>query len=353
MPDLDQEVQKTKQALVEIDSARAIQEVQAQFVIAKRFPRDTIVAHSRILEACKRPALANEALYAYPRGKKEDGKPNIVSGPSIRLAEVLSQNWGNMQSGVRELAQHDGYSDMQAYALDFESNYRDEKSFTVSHIRATKRGSYKLTDPRDIYELTMNMAQRRKRACILAVIPGDVVEDAVKQCQETQKDEVSQNREDKLRKMVKVFGEIGITPEMIEDYEDKKIADFLPEDIVEMRTIFQSIKEGFTKKEEYFGGQTVTQSEETEKLDKEIKDRPKKISSAKQKEIRSRLNNLKDQLAEDKLDNVGEFCKRYANVLTVNDITEDWLDQIEKKLDEYEENVLEKETEKSGQQSVI
>lgn len=44
-----------------------------------------------------------------------------------------------------------------------------------------------LTDSRDIYEATANFGARRMRACILGVIPGDVVDMAVNECKETQK----------------------------------------------------------------------------------------------------------------------------------------------------------------------
>ncbi len=38
-------------ATVEIESARAIQEVQAAMAIAKRFPRDIVATQDRILQA--------------------------------------------------------------------------------------------------------------------------------------------------------------------------------------------------------------------------------------------------------------------------------------------------------------
>src|SRR5690606_5467319 len=86
-------------ALVETASQREIAEVQAAMAIAKRFPRDPIAAMDRILQACTRPTLAEGALYSYSRGGSE------VSGPSIRLAEVAAQSWGNIQFGIRELEQ--------------------------------------------------------------------------------------------------------------------------------------------------------------------------------------------------------------------------------------------------------
>src|SRR5882672_626568 len=78
---------------------REAQEVQAAMYVAQQFPRDEIESERRIMQACKRRSLAGEAMYAYPRGGE------TVTGPSIRLAEVLAQNWGNIDVGIKELAQ--------------------------------------------------------------------------------------------------------------------------------------------------------------------------------------------------------------------------------------------------------
>ena len=81
-------------ALGEVEKSRAIAEAQAAMVIAKQFPRNEIKALDRILNACARPGLAEAALYTYSRGGTE------ITGPSIRLAEALAQNWGNIQFGI-------------------------------------------------------------------------------------------------------------------------------------------------------------------------------------------------------------------------------------------------------------
>jgi len=83
--------------MIDVAQTRAAQEVQAAVLLAKRFPRNETDAIARILQACKRKSLAEQSQYAYPRGGTK------VEGPSIRLAEVLAQNWGNIESGVVEL----------------------------------------------------------------------------------------------------------------------------------------------------------------------------------------------------------------------------------------------------------
>lgn len=154
----------TRSSQTEMMISRQAQEVQAAMVIAKKFPRDEYEATEKIKRTCQRSTLAEQAIYSYPRGGQN------VSGPSIRLAEALAQNWGNIDYGIIELEQKDGKSEMMAYAWDLESNTRVTKIFGVEHKRDTKKGSYVLTDSRDIYEATANFGARRMRACILGHI---------------------------------------------------------------------------------------------------------------------------------------------------------------------------------------
>ena len=144
-----------------VAASRAAQEVQAAVFMAKRFPRDETRAFNSIMQSCKRAGLAEQALYAYPKGG------TTVTGPSIRMAEVLARAWGNIDFGIKELDQQEGESSMMAYAWDLETNARQTKVFTVRHIRHTRKGQYALTDPREIYEMTANQGARRLRACIL------------------------------------------------------------------------------------------------------------------------------------------------------------------------------------------
>ena len=227
--------------------SRQAQEVQAAIVIAKRFPRNTVDSYNRVLEACKRQKLAEQAVYSFPRGNTK------VTGPSIRLAEAIAQNWGNIDFGITELEQRDGESQVMAYAWDLETNTRQTKIFTVKHVRHTKGGDYPLTDPRDIYELVANNGARRLRACILGVIPGDVIDAAVDQCNKTLAGESKVPVEDQVRKMAALFkSEFGVTLRQIEKFIGWKAESFSMQDVVKMRNVYNSLHDGMSKKEEIF-----------------------------------------------------------------------------------------------------
>jgi hypothetical protein len=234
-------------ATVEIESARAIQEVQAAMVMAKRAPRDIVAAQDRILQACRRPVLAEHAIYAYPRGGQ------TITGPSIRLAEALAQNWGNMQFGIRELSQQNGESTVEAFAWDVETNTRAVKIFQVPHQRYTKKdGNVRLVDPRDIYELVANNGARRLRACILGIIPGDVIEAAIKECEKTQENSLGA-KADVIAKMVEAFAAFGVSKDRLE----KRLGHRLDErtvmaEVLNLKRIYTTLKDGLAKADDYF-----------------------------------------------------------------------------------------------------
>jgi len=232
---------------------RQAQEVQAAMVVAKKFPRDEYDAIERIKRACKRPKLAEQALYSYSRGGQN------VMGPSIRLAESIAQAWGNIDYGIIELEQKDGVSEMMAYAWDLETNTRVTKIFGVEHKRDTKKGSYRVTDGRDVYEITANFGARRMRACILGVIPGDVVDMAVDECRDTQAAEFEKIPSvDKIEKIKKLFKkDFAITKEQIEAFAGANMAHLTNEHVIELWGVYNALKNGQAKPEDYFTMPTV------------------------------------------------------------------------------------------------
>ncbi|MFW1754339.1 hypothetical protein [Acinetobacter wanghuae] len=237
---------------VQADGQRAVAEVQAALVIAKQFPRNPIEAYDRVMNACQRPGLAQSAVYSYARGGSS------VTGPSIRLAEMLAQNWGNIQYGIRELSSENGESTVEAFAWDVETNTRQTKVFQVPHIRYTRQGTKKLTDPRDIYELVANNGARRLRACILGVIPGDVVDAAVDQCEKTIHANADTSPEG-VQKLVKAFEVYGVTKDDIEGFIQRRLDAITPANVVSLRKIFTSLRDGMSSSKDWFKNAKVVE----------------------------------------------------------------------------------------------
>ena len=241
------EIEESRSVTAEMVTSRQTQEVQGQIIMAKRFPRDYVASCNRIMQACQRKGLAEKAMYEYPRGGTK------VVGPSIRLAEALAQNWGNMRFGIVELEQKAGESQVMAYAWDLETNTRQEKIFSVPHVRGTKKGNVALKDPRDIYEMVANQGARRLRACILGIIPGDVVEDAMEQCNQTLIGQSEKPLIDLVKSMASAFkSDFAVPLEAIEKYIGCKSEAFSMNDLVRLKRVYTSLKDGMAKREEIF-----------------------------------------------------------------------------------------------------
>lgn len=233
------------EGILATDQARAVAEVQAALVIAASRPRNELRARDRLLQACQRVNLASGALYQYSRGG------TAVSGPSIRLAEAAARSWGNMTYGFRELSRRTGESECEAFAWDLETNTKAVRQFSVRHRRDTKKGGYDLTDERDIYELMANQAQRRVRAAILEIIPGDIMEDAVAECEKTMHANVG-NVAEAAAKLIQAFADMGIPRESVEKRLGHRIDAIQPAQIIAFRKIYASIKDGMSEPKDWF-----------------------------------------------------------------------------------------------------
>ena len=232
----------------EYQESKQLSEIKGKMFLARQFPRDPEQSLQNVLMECKRPKLAEAAQYEYPKGD------SVVTGPSIRLVEVLARHWGNIDSGVAEIDTHSDHTVVKAYAWDLENNVSDEKTFTVQHVRTTKRGSYKLTDERDIYEMVANKAARRKRSCLLAVMPGWYVEAALDACNETLHNSVANGKpiEEVREAVVTAFAEFGVSPDNIAAKLSRPIDKLDPNDIVKLRHLYAAIKDGFVKAQDAF-----------------------------------------------------------------------------------------------------
>ncbi len=228
-------------------ATRHAQEVQAAILMAKMSPRNQMLAYDRIMQACQRFSLAESAIYSYPRGGQK------IEGPSIRLAEVIAQNWGNIEFGTLELEQREGESVMMAYAWDLETLTRAVKVFTVAHSIKANGRIKQLEDPRDIYELGANMGARRLRAAILAIIPGDIVEAAVEACNKTMAlGSGNVPLKDRIHKMVEAFREQGVTVQDLEARMGHSLESMTERELAGLRKVWASINDGFGKKADFF-----------------------------------------------------------------------------------------------------
>jgi hypothetical protein len=241
--------------LAETAGARAVQarevaELQTKYLMAERFPRDEKRAFDGVVNAFSRPGLAERAAYEYAKGG------SAISGPSIHAAQAIAQQWGNIEFGFIEVERGidtDGvpFSTVRSFATDLEHRTTRPIQFIVRHWRDTKNGGYRLKDERDVYELTANMAQRRTRACILSVLPQDVIDAAMAQAEITLKTKADTSPE-AMAKMVAAFSPFGVTKEHIEALIQRRLDAITPAQVVRLKRIYASLRDEMSEPAEWF-----------------------------------------------------------------------------------------------------
>lgn len=272
-------------ALMTAEMQRSIAEVQAAYMVAMSRPRNQMASVDKMLLECQRPNLAEAAIYSFPRGGQD------VSGPSIRLAEAMKRNWGHMKSGWRCLERRLGVSVLQAYAYDYETGVADERIFEVKHIRNTKKGDKPITDERDIYELEANQAARRVRSCILALIPVDVVDACVEECERTLKAKADTSP-DNIKKMITAFLKFGVDRKMIEKRIGRSAETITPAQMVGLQKIYNSLRDEMSSIDQWFdvSAKEVTDIEEA----KPDKPEEKTLEAIKEKHSEKKPENCPD-----------------------------------------------------------
>ncbi len=228
-----------------VEESQSVAEIQAKMILARNFPRDVQRCRDYIAIECATEELAQMATYEYKRGT------TVVKGASIRLVECVSRYWGNIVSGIKEIASDGKKATVRAYCWDLETNFADEKVFDVPYVRETKSGGVvPVTSERDKYEVMANMAARRKRACIQAVIPKFIIDEAIALCEKTLenatlKDGIETTRDNMLIAFQKKAD--WVTKEHIEEVTGKPFDSLNAKDIVKLRSLYNAVNDGFVK----------------------------------------------------------------------------------------------------------
>ena len=310
-------------ALMTAETQRAIAEIQASAIMAMHNPRNPQVAVDRILTECQRPSLAEVAIYSFPRGGQN------VTGPSIRLAEVIKRHWQHIRSGWRCLERSKGRSLIEAYAYDVQNNVGENRTFEVRHIRDTKQGAKPLTDERDIYELEANQASRRVRACILALIDGDVIEAALDQCTRTLEAKADTSPEG-IKRMLDAFKPFKVNQKMIEARLGRNLSSITPAQMVSLKNILNGMKDGMSTLEHWFDKNLVdsADAEKTSDANASLKD---KIKANAQTDKSADADKAKadEKTGEVEVNYFDEIQKKLKAADTVDAIDAVWNDNTE------------------------
>lgn len=224
--------------------------IDMQITTAKAYPRNL---RRSIEEAVFMVSMDKETAatctYSVPRGGK------AITGPSVHLARILAQSWGNMRINSRVVNIDGTHVTSEAVCFDLEKNLAIQASVKRSIINS-KGNRFN----EDMITVTGNAASSiAMRNAILSVIPKSVVNKVYAAAKQTITGDIS----DKNKLMIKrkeIFDALqqtlNVTEKEILAVVGKASVDFVDaDDIVVIIGVAQAIKDGDTTVELAFKGE--------------------------------------------------------------------------------------------------
>lgn len=190
-------------------------ELDVQINTAHAYPRSIDQVTSEAISIIKGDKeTAESCIYCLPARKNKDGtKSEPIQGPSIRLAEIIANCWGNLHAATREIANDGRFVTCEAVAWDLQKNVR-----ISSEIRRSIRTRDGRTYSTDMQTVTSNAAQSLAlRNAIYRVIPKHVINKLYDAAKATAVGD-SKSLSEVLHKIVANFGKAGIEKERIFDF---------------------------------------------------------------------------------------------------------------------------------------
>jgi hypothetical protein len=238
-------------------AARAQAAIQARFVMALQRPRSLDDVRTDLLTECRRPKFAEVSRYKLPRGGK------AIEGWSIRFVEAAVRCMRNLAPETVTLFDDEDKRLLRCSIIDLESNVEWAQEITVEKTverRELKEGQipigtrtnsygqrvYLVRCTEDDFRMKEGaMVSRALRTLGLRVIPGDLLDDAEKQVEQTCRAEIKADPAAAKKRMLDNFAGIGVRAVDLITYLGGKPLDALDEnDVFELRGVFAAVKDG-------------------------------------------------------------------------------------------------------------
>ena len=168
--------------------------IDVQIATAKQYPRNIKRSvENSIAIVTMDVETASTCTYSLPRAGK------AISGPTVHLAKILAQNWGNMRIEAKVISIEQKQITSQAIAFDLENNLAIKVEVKRSIMGKTGR----FND--DMITVTGNAANSiALRNAVLSVIPRAIVDKIYNEAKKTITGDLSDNTK-LMSKRKKVF----------------------------------------------------------------------------------------------------------------------------------------------------
>ena len=241
---LPQEMSATEKM---ISSGMAIQKVQTAYTTAVAVQKSRSISRvtANVLEEAK---LAGSSFYYGWTAKSKDGKTSKIEGPSIDLAMCMARNYGNCALDVEE--------DETLTHYRFRGSFIDlETGFTCPRLfRQRKSQNIGMKDTDRAEDITYQIGQSKAiRNCITRAMPSWLIDLAIDTAKASELNKIKpENIAIARAKSFEFFRHYGVSQERIEAKISRKLDDWTPQDIVELRGMATALKEGRVSDKELF-----------------------------------------------------------------------------------------------------
>jgi len=255
-----------------VDALEAINRTEVDIAIstARAYPRDLLKAKEEIYKLAISSRETAEACFYHLMRKDKKGKEVDISGPSIRMAEIVNYSYGNLNSAVRIVSNDGRKITAQAVAHDLERNNRILTEISRSILTTEGR-----TYSQDMQIVTGNAAGSIAwRNAIFRLIPNAVwidIQDRIKKFIVGDGKEMLKRRDSLLKK----FETLGVPKEDVLKKLNLATVESIDADImVKLYGVLTAIGEGTSSVEEVFG--TVPVKTDSEDLQDDTPEETKK-----------------------------------------------------------------------------
>jgi hypothetical protein len=233
--------------------------IDGQVSTAKAYPRDMAKSVSNaVFIATMDKETASSCTYSVPRAGK------AITGPSIHMARIIAQCWGNMRVEAKVIDITDKHVISQAVCWDLENNVAVK--IEVRRSIMTKNG--RMSD--DMITVTGNAGNSiAYRNAVYNVVPKSVIDKVYNSAMVVLTGDISDEAK-LIKKRKQVIAQLekayGVTEEEILKAVGKsKLEHIGSDEIIVLIGIGTAIKEGDTTVDEAFRGKKTTSKEPVKK----------------------------------------------------------------------------------------
>lgn len=296
---MEAEIITTEQVGTEMIYQQDKAQIDTQIATAKAYPRNIQQSvQDSIATVTMDVETASSCSYALPRGGK------TINGPSVHLALILAQNWGNLRIEAKIASIDNKTITSQAVCFDLQKNIAIKVEVKRSIMTKTGR----MND--DMITVTGNAANSISlRNAILKVIPKAVVDKVSKSAKQLITGDISDETKliKKRNSVLEGFkNSYGVTEKEVLDVLGKpSTANITGEDLVTLIGYAQSIKDGDSTADLIFRAKKVENQNKEEKVDS-----AKLLIRINQAKTKEALEKLKKDIPEDDLDTYTVYSDR-------------------------------------------